>query len=798
MGSQQSLLQLKNASLRLTEDKNIPRTDNIWESFWSLPESLEEVLEQISVVDVRNALSKAPENIHMLVDILFKKLVSLQTDSDFSIHSNDLATKHVLNSMRVLTRLIPLLFESPECASWFNKYMWLPQESGIPRGVNIMDTIINYLFLTNFTIPPIDEFTKGVRYCIWETGIACQSPLNKEVNFMANSVEVLRLLLALFSESLYVNDDRSSLCCFYIAAHPNRRLTLCLICSLLNTTMRFNTLCWKPEFVPSNQFSLHMSLIENSLSTLLVILSECRFQSLPDFNSYFRGNNVKPFNQFSSLLSSLHSMSDFQVIIDGISRLLYPPMQSDIPKKESLVMYDYYPMVLSLCMLIVQYNKNFCLFLIETDCATDLFIFLVYLSFEYVENPGTINHLRLCAMLFKLLLSEPVFCHKLNRRFQQHAGLPTNMRVPFHDGSFADFTVIAFSILLQSMRDCQWDVMEILSASLCHLSLYIKEINHSASKLLLNVFQGASQPGFLVANENNYIILCNIVGTISNMLQIHFSVNPFLTYTLVIYSHYVETLNLYAFGDIMRVRQSSPNLESLYWSCNGKTYSSRAFDAILFAAFRVIKVQKELYKPDFAEKVAGVKFPSAVSDSKLKDEKDQLRKNIKPGITGVNIMDSPARLRPKLHQKLAEDLDSLKSQEAKSDNKKPKRNVLAHAVDYSFKPTQRWWDSWSSKMNLQPLLNVVKTLRPTLSEMKQRDCSTIEILSTLRNQKFYRTTKPIVPMYHDTIWEKRQCESTQAFAWNLIYDLDSPERQGQGIWTKTNVNAMASTATKVT
>ncbi|EPX74923.1 dymeclin 1 [Schizosaccharomyces octosporus yFS286] len=778
MGSQQSLLQLKSASLRLSEETNIPKVDHIWESFWSLPECLEEVLEHVSISDVRNALSKAPENIHTLIDILFKKLMTLQKFSEFSATANDTVTRYALNCMRVLTRLLPILFESPAGVHWFNRFMWSQQENKIPQGVSIVDTIVNYLFLINFTIPPFNEDSKGVNYCIWESGIACQSPLNKEASLMANSVEVLRLLLVLSSETYYTDFKRSSFCCSYIATHPNRRLSLCLICSLLNTTMRFNTLCWKPEFVPSNQFPLHMSLIENSLSVLLVLLSEYKLDCLPCFQTNVQPHNTKPTNNFSLLLSSLHSITDFRIIIDGISRLLYPPMQSDIPKKESLVMIDYYPMILLLSKLIIQFNKKFCLYLIETDCATDLFIFLIYLSFD-----------------------ERNFCHILNKKFQQQATLPTNMRVPFRDGSFADFTVIAFSILMHSMKDEHWDVMEIISASLCELSLSIKEINSSASKSLLGVFQAVSQPGFLVANENNYIILCNIVGAISNMLECHYSVNPFLTYTLVSCFKYIESLSMYSSDDILKLRESS-NVQSLYWSLDGKTFPTKSL-AIKLAAFRMVKEHRS---PEFAEKAykqGNSNVSSIVSDPKLKEEKQLLRTNSKPGNMTANVSHHPvnksdsARLRPKLHEKLVEDLDTLKLQETKLNSKKPAKKLLTHAVDYDFKPTQRWWDSWWSKMNIQPLLNVVTALRQPLAEMKRRNCSTCEILSTIRNQTLSRVSKPFIPIYRDALWIERQLESNQAFVWTLIYDLDSPERQGYGIWTKTNGNSGAQTATKM-
>jgi hypothetical protein len=34
---------------------------------------------------------------------------------------------HLLNCIRVITRIMPFVFESPECAAWEDKFFWTPR-----------------------------------------------------------------------------------------------------------------------------------------------------------------------------------------------------------------------------------------------------------------------------------------------------------------------------------------------------------------------------------------------------------------------------------------------------------------------------------------------------------------------------------------------------------------------------------------------------------------------------------------------------------------------------------------------
>lgn len=56
------------------------------------------------------------------------------------INSKDFATNHrsniqLLNCMRVLTRLMPYVFENPDSGEWENEFFWTPQQIEIPPSV---------------------------------------------------------------------------------------------------------------------------------------------------------------------------------------------------------------------------------------------------------------------------------------------------------------------------------------------------------------------------------------------------------------------------------------------------------------------------------------------------------------------------------------------------------------------------------------------------------------------------------------------------------------------------------------
>ena len=74
-----------------------------------------------------------------------------------------------------------------------------------PLGEELVDTLVDLLFYTNFTLPPNDRTRSKVTYSIWQSGVGCNTHMNSSSQLEGNRCEVLRLLLTMSSEALYMS-----------------------------------------------------------------------------------------------------------------------------------------------------------------------------------------------------------------------------------------------------------------------------------------------------------------------------------------------------------------------------------------------------------------------------------------------------------------------------------------------------------------------------------------------------------------------------------------------------------------
>lgn len=137
----------------------------------------------------------------------------------------------------MLTRILPFLYEADHLEAWEEKFFWtrrkrrLPKErpSGTeilfddsrpddppepevteqfqnvkPLGEELIDTLIDLLFFTEFTLPHSERSKSKVTYAIWQSGVGCNAPMSSSKELESNRTEILRLLLTLASKSLYM------------------------------------------------------------------------------------------------------------------------------------------------------------------------------------------------------------------------------------------------------------------------------------------------------------------------------------------------------------------------------------------------------------------------------------------------------------------------------------------------------------------------------------------------------------------------------------------------------------------
>lgn len=205
---------------------------------------------------------------------MIKMLITcLEEINNFAISKdppNLQSTNRVLNSIRILTRLFPFIFELPfdsPLLLTFESLFWDQRELGKQLILNI----VNLLFLRGFCHLEVVSDTPGVHYVIWYKGVASANAPSDSAAINSNRLEVLRLLLTILSNQMYCKPSE-------ITAHENKwfnifafdcclekRAVLALLCSLLNSYLRYQPY----NFIPYSNM-LYNDTIDESLALFSV------------------------------------------------------------------------------------------------------------------------------------------------------------------------------------------------------------------------------------------------------------------------------------------------------------------------------------------------------------------------------------------------------------------------------------------------------------------------------------------------------------------------------------------------
>lgn len=312
MGASESKLAFKEDIFKLSGEPNISADSAWWSRFYQLPESADDVFALWSPNDLRhltnNNHDSAPntptneppspqKNAETLIYVVIARLEALQTRN---VHADspippEVINKEVLNCVRILTRLLPYIYEADHLAAWEARFFWEArkatwvwdkkynrrgplfdglnpgkklaegsedQEIDRPLGEHLIDLLINYLFLPGFALPKKVDANGNpdshISYSIWQSGIGCKQSQGMTKENERNAMEVLRLLLTLSSRMMYLPSSKCKLsnmkltegeanmkldmvaqidikALTYITTQCSRQAVLSLICSLLNT-----------------------------------------------------------------------------------------------------------------------------------------------------------------------------------------------------------------------------------------------------------------------------------------------------------------------------------------------------------------------------------------------------------------------------------------------------------------------------------------------------------------------------------------------------------------------------------
>ncbi|KAG0361486.1 hypothetical protein BG005_008218 [Podila minutissima] len=626
MGATDSKLAFKKGVFRLFEERNIPSSANdYWEQFWILPESAEDVFLLVGSQDIRRVRDEARENLECLLEKTLAHLFRLVESPQFL--SPQAPASQVLNCVRILTRLFPFIFESDELMDWEERYFWTPrsvvisskrmagstppapsastmartnqdaitpieasndqatssggqkeeflelEEKSVPsHGLRLIVALQNLLFTSGFTLPAALEPKSRVSFVIWETGIGSSKPIGTTKELDDNRAEILRLLLVLFSRSMYIAPaaitTTENRWIDAVVTSTDRQATLAILCSLINSALKYNPSGWGLPYnhvMFSDQRDL---LVMLSLQVVVVLLdyqvidrptsvhrSSVRVDSAASQGVTSSSSSPSPTlqrsmslepgnkNQFRYYLSRLHREQDFQFLIDGIYRILSNPMTASstyLPGSTKHVKYHHETLIL--CWKTLELNKRFRTYLLETNRVLDILVILLYFCMEYKQDPTHIGLLRMCAFMLQTLSKDKAFGRSLNKVFDGHASLPANIRIHNFHGTYGDYLICTVHHLIATTKRALRSLYPALISTLANVSPHLKNISSLASGRLMQLTTSFASPSFLLAEESNHGLLGSLLDTVCSILYYQASDNPHLIYAVVQYEPKIQTM----------------------------------------------------------------------------------------------------------------------------------------------------------------------------------------------------------------------------------------------------------------
>lgn len=169
-----------------------------------------------------------------------------------------------------------------------------------------------------------------------------------------------------------------------------------------------------------------------------------------------------PKNFYRHFLGRLHRPQDFQFIVDGMTRILNQPLQTNasyLPGTQAFVKFA--PEIIMLFWEITQCNKRFRSFIVDTERAHDFIILILFYALEYKGDASKQGVVRMCAFLLQTLSVEKNFGVNLNKTFEAQDTLPPAIRIAGFRGTYADFLIQVNLPLLRMKMDTHHQAVDL-------------------------------------------------------------------------------------------------------------------------------------------------------------------------------------------------------------------------------------------------------------------------------------------------------------------------------------------------
>ncbi|KAJ7063078.1 high-temperature-induced dauer-formation protein-domain-containing protein [Mycena amicta] len=820
---------------KLAAVRSIPEADSYWNQYTVLFDSASDVFSLITPHDIRRALVEAPENVATLVRVITSRLSTLILDHTFPTPPNASVaafassfiqagagsserniTTQVLNCLRILQRVLPVVFEvDAEVNAFEFDLFWRNEEvaedgvetaSETPQfviededdsdsakkrkqlpslGERLFGSLSELMFCCGFTIPTkmkVDHHK--INYVIWETGIGSTLDPGPSHTFDSNKTEVLRLLLVLFSRQIYVSPaalfSKPSRYTAHVVQSSPRRDVLTILCSLLNTAMNspqttstnlvgmagklpYNHLVFKGEDPRSN-------LVGMCLQVLCVLLDfqsgSARDRPIVSEDSNGSAPTART-NSFRYFLMKLHRTQDFTFVADGIMGILEQQMATMgniLPGAKKPVPYMNETGLAPLA--------RFLLFSLITSHLTR-FVFSFAPSSTFMPEVKTFSEqhglCRALSYIVQTLSAEPAFGVRLTKPLK--AQLNTKWNAP---GTAADFIIHAIYSIVATTSGQLNSLYPALIIALSNSAPYFQNLTVTASTRLIQLFTSFSNPLFLLSDEGHPRLLFFMLEIFSAVILHNLRDNPNLVYGILSAHKTFEDLGTFTLSrglrEIRRV-QLAKEEQARNAEVKGKGPRRAEHDSQAHAEkVKLLRTERETASPP----------DTSQEDSPRPSQGQESEPSmVLPASPTSETPPASEKVRGKMRERRSQSLDT---------NSSVDRVAAAGVGRNGFVPTQEWVTSWQQGLPLDAVMLLISELLPKVQEMqasRHRTTSTsaiVEYLGTISLQDILPPTPPITPRRF--LWSDASIVWLTSLIWGEIYVRGMAPL---GVWNATNV-----------
>uniref|UniRef100_A0A0K2UGV2 UPF0663 transmembrane protein C17orf28like [Bombus impatiens] n=1 Tax=Lepeophtheirus salmonis TaxID=72036 RepID=A0A0K2UGV2_LEPSM len=542
MGNADTKLNFRKAVIQLTTKTQVVESndDSFWDQFWSdSVNNIQDVFALVPSAEIRALREEAPSN---LATLCYKAVEKLVQAADSSCRSAKEQIQ-VLNSVRLLTRLIPYIFEDPDWRGFFWSKIPDPEgeqsdsgEKSIPLAHSMLNALCDLLFCPEFTVAPnkntsrdeVDDLqTLDSCEYIWASGVgsAYNPPITPQ--FSLHRKEILRLLETCFSQSMYVSssggDQSSSLennrWITYFTSSDNRH-ALPLFTSLLNIVCGYDP----AGIIPYNHLLFNDTreeTVEAALQVLIITLDQ-ESGSIED-----EPTNLTD-NLFLNYLSRIHREEDFSFILKGVTRLLMNPLiQTYLPNSQRRV--QFHQELLIFFWKFCEHNKKFLFYVLKSSDVLDILVPILHHLNDSRADQSKVGLMHIGVFILLLLSGERNFGVRLNKPYT--ATIP--MDIPIFTGTHGDLLIIVFHKIITTGHQRLQPLFDCLLTILCNVSPYIKSLSMVAACKLMHLLEAFSTPWFLFSSPNNHHLVFFLLEIFNNIIQYQFDGNSNLVYSII-------------------------------------------------------------------------------------------------------------------------------------------------------------------------------------------------------------------------------------------------------------------------